>query len=566
MPIDPRAAAVYNFTLSPRPSIPIIRGWNRLEGRPRSEDFERSLRAEVRDPLWFLTRQWQYGEFEGEDAGSPIDARIAYRAATLDTYRVGVDSRPFDPNTPLEVRVEREAVPFDLMLHMQAARVFERLLGERGIEKRLSNYVLEFPLDYDHGVAGADTPEARALFDAGAGFLFDSASLFAAVRDGSHASRIAGFANLSIAERDDLIGVGLAVVAWYERTYEQPAQEASAWRPDRLGYAFGSAATGTVQLGAADHRGGDLDWHTFDVVQSEGAPASADRALTFWPTAIRFGGMPSSRFWEMEDGKTDFGRLDIQSNDLAKIMLTEFLLLYTDDWCLLPLDLPVGTFTRIEGVLVADVFGDRTLIRAADRGAESEWERWSMFRLKGDQASSPGLLLAPALISRMESPPIERVEFLRDEMANMVWAIESRVASKIGDPFDPALVEHPAPESNATGVRYVLGLGGRPNWRPFIPVHVPGSTRSIRLQRARLPDQPQQPQGRILDVPTPYFIAEEEVPRAGRTVTRSFQRARWIDGTPFSWIGRASKIGRGEGTSGLEFDRILEERDLSPMF
>jgi len=32
-----------------------VRGWNRLEGRPRSADFERSLRAEVRDPLWFLT-------------------------------------------------------------------------------------------------------------------------------------------------------------------------------------------------------------------------------------------------------------------------------------------------------------------------------------------------------------------------------------------------------------------------------------------------------------------------------------------------------------------------------
>ena len=79
MPVAVRAAAVYNFTLTPRDPIPLVRGWNRLEGRPRSADFERSLRAEVRDPLWFLTRQWQFGEFEGDDAGSPIDARIAYR-------------------------------------------------------------------------------------------------------------------------------------------------------------------------------------------------------------------------------------------------------------------------------------------------------------------------------------------------------------------------------------------------------------------------------------------------------------------------------------------------------
>ena len=67
MPVNVRAAAVYDFTLTPRDPLPLVRGWNRLEGRPRSEDFDRSLRAEVRDPVWFLTRQWQYGELEGDD-------------------------------------------------------------------------------------------------------------------------------------------------------------------------------------------------------------------------------------------------------------------------------------------------------------------------------------------------------------------------------------------------------------------------------------------------------------------------------------------------------------------
>ena len=48
---------------------PGITLWNRLEGRPRADKFERALRAEVRDPLWMLTRQWQMGEFQGDDAG-----------------------------------------------------------------------------------------------------------------------------------------------------------------------------------------------------------------------------------------------------------------------------------------------------------------------------------------------------------------------------------------------------------------------------------------------------------------------------------------------------------------
>jgi len=49
-------AHVKNLLLSAdfRPAITL---WNRLEGRARREDFDRSLRAEIRDPLWMLTRQ-----------------------------------------------------------------------------------------------------------------------------------------------------------------------------------------------------------------------------------------------------------------------------------------------------------------------------------------------------------------------------------------------------------------------------------------------------------------------------------------------------------------------------
>ena len=55
---------------------PTITMWNRLEGRPRTHEFERALQAEIRDPLWMLTRQWQMGEFKGDDAGSPIKAKV----------------------------------------------------------------------------------------------------------------------------------------------------------------------------------------------------------------------------------------------------------------------------------------------------------------------------------------------------------------------------------------------------------------------------------------------------------------------------------------------------------
>ena len=585
MPPAERAARVFNMTLAPRAAVPLIRGWNRLEARPRSADFARSLRAEVRDPLWFLTRQWQYGEFEGEDAGSPIDARVSYRTSPLDRYAIADATLPYDVATPLEVRVEREAVPFDLMLHMQAAHVFERLLADRGNAARLSDYVRLFALDFDHGVAGAATAESRALFEAGRQFLFDTADLLAAVRDGSHATRLGGIANLTAAERAKLVDAGNALLEWYSRTYAQPAAEPAAWRADTLGYAFGcTASQAAIRLNASNHRGGELDWYAFDAASAVEVPSAAPEAaattLSFLPAAIRFSGAPSPRHWEIESTKTDFGRLDVNTNDLARLLLAEFMLLFSNDWCLLPLELQVGSFTRIEGVVVTDVFGDRTLVRAADRGADADWQRWSMYRLHGDDNASMGLLLVPALTARLEAPPVEEVHFLRDEMANLVWAVEHRLASKIGEPLDPSIayVQPAASESATPGVpRYVLGATVPPNWRPFIPAHLPGSQRAIRLQRARMPDQPPEPLGRVLDVPSPYFVAEEEVPRAGRRITRAFQRARWIDGirwslvrhdappvptkVAFLWIGRAAPFGRGEGSSGLVFDAVEETHE-----
>ena len=82
--IDPQLKTLLLGT-SFRPAVTL---WNRLEGRARKEDFERSLRAEVRDPLWMLTRQWQVGEFKGEDAGSAAKARVQVATARLNQFAV----------------------------------------------------------------------------------------------------------------------------------------------------------------------------------------------------------------------------------------------------------------------------------------------------------------------------------------------------------------------------------------------------------------------------------------------------------------------------------------------
>ena len=48
------------------------------------------------------------------------------------------------------------------------------------------------------------------------------------------------------------------------------------------------------------------------------------------------------------------------------------------------------------------------------------------------------------------------------------------------------------------------------------------------------------------------------MPRAGLLVTQRYRRTRWRDGRVVVWYAAAAFDGRGEGSSGLAFDRIAD--------
>lgn len=95
--------------------MPSITTWSRLEPQTPGEDVATGYAARVHDPLWLLARQWQVGEFQGEDAGTPIVARWRARVAPMTRYVAGpiptntqLDAGPFDASLPLETQVERQ--------------------------------------------------------------------------------------------------------------------------------------------------------------------------------------------------------------------------------------------------------------------------------------------------------------------------------------------------------------------------------------------------------------------------------------------------------------------------
>ena len=104
--------------------------WTRLEPQPRDASMDRSLQAQVRDPLWMLARQWQVGELDGTDAGSPVQAVMSVESQPLTGYApngTGAGLAPYDAAVPLEPHVERVPVTLSvrgsaqLGLHAEAA-------------------------------------------------------------------------------------------------------------------------------------------------------------------------------------------------------------------------------------------------------------------------------------------------------------------------------------------------------------------------------------------------------------------------------------------------------------
>lgn len=559
--------------------LPSITAYNRLEASPRSKDFTRSLRAEIRDPLWLLTRQWQTGEFQGDDAATPIGARILTVQQHADRVRFpGGAVKDYNEDIPIEARIEREPLVHDLGLAVEIARTFwklNRALADTYRGTLITKYRLTFAPE-------ANDYAGTQLFETARTRWWDGFTMYVdATTPGVNPAltRFREWLNsagtIPSADKDALAALADGAVRWVARMFTRPAsQDDDAWKPSQLEYAFALAtpAAGQNVLVADEYYEGHVDWYTFDldnrqrvVKDGEEAPQDSGTVTSFIPAPISFKGMPHPRFWQMEENQIDFGAIDASTTALLHLVFAEFGLIYSNDWFMLPFPMPFNSLCDTKAIAITDVFGTETLIRPAGRGVGTDWHRWAMF-LNTDRTDSSRnsnlFYLASSLTHYLESEPVEKINFLRDEAANIVWAVENIIPSIAGagirgDEMDIGAPEPPpfVPAGEAP-IRYIAGTTVPTNWIPFLPVHPPGSVSEIRLQRARMPAA-RAPRGRILtEVPPPYFVNEEEVPRAGVIVQRTWQRARWTSGQTYLWCGRFKEAGRGEGHSDLKFDQI----------
>ena len=456
-------------------------GCSRLIPRTRSQSLEEGIKAKVKDPLWFLTRQWQLGEFRARNGGKIVRAELSTSTQEVDEIRTdrGGDFRPLtDPDLPIEPLVEQE------------------------------------------------------VFDAQPG------------------------------------------------TSPPPA-----WSSEQLEYRFELKA-GDAILESSEYCGDRLDWYDFALGSAIG-PGGKSEFYSVIPQGVSFPGMPNARWWRFEDGKTDIGDIRRPNLNFLSMLLIEFALVYSNDWFVIPVRQKVGSIRTIDALAVIDTFGMLDSISPIVDATADE-HLWTMYTLAARRdCASPGssmLFLPNVVVRAQESDAIEQVLVSRDELANVVWAIEKRYCSAQKGIVNREREEAPADavlDSGAQYPSYRLKSILPSHWIPYVATQK-SREGDIVLRRGRTDARATQanPQYKGQFINESKRISEEEVPAFTLELTRKYKlvhygREEWElsqrDGSQKFrlertqspkqrvWIGRNQKPGLRQGSSGLKYDYLIEK-------
>lgn len=563
-----------------RSSTPL---WNRLELSPRGSDMKDALKAKISDPLWMLTRQWQMGEFVGDDAGTAVFTNLSY-----DNTQLNIDT-----GFPLEPIVERQPVftadanySINLTIRVQMANYWIKLLKIAN-ESLVKSFVDKKEYAFKLLTSFEESIEEAQYISLLQGRSFDGYKFF------MDDNKFSGFHST---ENESLQKLYEQFETWYKRMYTQPENEDdNKWQSANLEYKFdvnidlkkpAGSDYNRFNLGSNEYYQGHLDWYNFDGLQFEKINSDkvdtkktthkqypTDDNKNLIPAPVSFNGMPAPRYWAFEDGATNFAAIKTDKLDVGKLAIIEFGLIFSNDWSIIPIKIPVGTMLNINSLEIVDSFGIKTAIPSKGTTSENHWNQWKFFGLDKAQTIGSselnGLLLAPTIVKAQQSKPLEEVNFIRDEVANLIWAVETVINNPFGIGIPGREISVlPSKKEEGKLLKYIEKTTVPKNWIPFIVIPPDkNNPKKLKLRRGSMIDDKDErirPKTSILrkglnkdnEQDSPFDIAENEIGREGIKVIKTYQRTRWTNGETIVWVGLQKKTGKGEGSSLLAFDQL----------
>lgn len=585
--------------------------FTRLEPITRAKDFQKALSFEVFDPYWSLARQWQFGRFEGNDCGTPVSVKIKtvkkkFDKVCLKSGDGKKETYTYSTEVPLEYEVEKLNADITPYIRVQSAMYFKKMLKRVFCPKTVSEtskFLLEtfklstdvFYRDRDDLVEDLKVKKNQALKTFSAAYFkrsFDGYKLYQAIVDKN--------SELQKIQDMDLLK---EYKSWFESKYLPNKKSTGCWSNDKLGYRA-EIHQDSKKYEAEDYDNGRLSWYSFDCNSNEENTKEEVKMLSYIPSPANFTGAPSQKFWEFENTKVSMVADDEKDfKMLATAAVMQYINMYSNDWMIVPLESETGTVLDVKGIIIKDTFGERVYINEDAEDVDEQkdsaefTDRWNMFGTTRSQAfaednftTTRGLLFPPVVQKCEESSPIEEVQFLRDEMANMVWGVETTINDGCGGTMDGKTLSDavfsevdeqnalntntsaPAEETDEKKeAEYSLLIQNRVplNWIPFLPEQL-DDFHNIHFRRGRMPlfynkeFLTVRPSTKLLSVEKdenenvkPFYIDENQIAGYGTKLVKTAQRTRWFRGKTFNWIGNRTIISEYQANSGLLFDELI---------
>ena len=571
---------------------PSITTWERLEPRPRGDSLTPALEARIYDPAWMLSQQWKLAEFRGQDAAFPVQVSFTVTSQVLSAVQppAGNIAGPAG-QYPLEASVwpEPQTGPLTGGLSAEFGAELVRLLTEQGCSQAtISSIIMSYPLP--EPAPGAADLQGTDYLSLLAGRVPDTIQLEPLMREAAGGTVPS---SLGVASGDDA-PVMAAAIAWIARLDSfalSAAQPADTWQPSRLEHQFsvtvGSASGTPFSLTASSWPGQLLEWSDFDVPAQATPPAPS--TLPELPGTVRgtgpphpltYPGAPPRRYWTLEDGNMNLAAVTVSPDDLARMLIVEFATVYGNDWYLLPIQLPSGAVHQISQLTITNSFGDppdnlgpvapSLPTVGSDPAGPSDWclFRQTVLQPDGTTPNLNGLLLLPAAAAVQSSPPVEEVVLIRDDTADIGWAVEHTILGADDRPLDrysaaaqqtPVTTRRPADDGST--VQYVLETDVPVYCFPLVAD--PSGQPQLDLQEVNRvgadgQDQPVPPLGQLLPLLEAQPLFDQELPAEGTTIRRRRYLTRGYDGEPLLWTGRERVTGGQYGSVPLAFDQVTE--------